>query len=457
MLDDPFNLFPLVIAIVALIVAIKSYKKAEALRVRLDLMQQLAAERAVPPPLPQVRTTAPTIRPATPDVAPAAPDIATATPPVIPDVESIAPASAFEFPPEIAGPSSAPPPPPPPLPQPDRGFEETVGTRWVVWIGGLTLALGGFFMVRYSIDAGLLGPGVRTILGGLFALALLAAGEWTRRTESISEIEALPIANIPAILTAAGTAVAFATVYAAYALYGFLVPATAFVLLGMVAMGTLAAALLHGPALAGLGVVGAFATPVLVSSDKPDFWALYVYLAIVTAAAFGLARVRLWRWLAVTTIGFALLWTLPCLSCGPSMVAPHAFHVLAGFVLAAMLVVCGFMFGPPANEGEIEPISSGSLAAYLVGATLIVLSSFHADAAMIAFGLLVAGSLIVAWRSDAATGAVGAAAALVFVVFAEWAVRANADMLVLPGGPLAGIGPSATDGSVSLHLITAAI
>ena len=42
----------------------------------------------------------------------------------------------------------------------------------------------------------------------------------------------------------AGTAVAFATVYAAYALYGFLVPATAFILLGLVAMGTLAAALL---------------------------------------------------------------------------------------------------------------------------------------------------------------------------------------------------------------------
>ena len=104
---------------------------------------------------------------------------------------------------------------------------------------------------------------------------------------------------------------AFATVYAAYALYGFLVPATAFILLGLVALGTLAAALLHGPALAGLGVVGAFVTPILVSSDKPDFWALYIYLAIVTAAAFGLARIRLWRWLAVTTIAFALSVDLP--------------------------------------------------------------------------------------------------------------------------------------------------
>ena len=219
--------------------------------------------------------------------------------------------------------------PPPPL-QADTGFEERIGTRWVVWIGGLTLALGGFFLVRYSIEAGLLGPRIRTLLGGAFALALLAAGEWTRRKESISDIAALPIANIPAILTAAGTAVAFATVYAAYALYGFLAPATAFILLGLVALGTLAAALLHGPALAGLGVAAAFVTPILVSSERPDFWALYVYLAVVTAAAFGLARARLWRWLVVTTIVFALLWTLPCLQCGPSMVAPHAFDVIAG-------------------------------------------------------------------------------------------------------------------------------
>ena len=312
-------------------------------------------------------------------------------------------------------------------------------------------------MVRYSIEAGLLGPGVRTLLGGTFALAMLAAGEWTRRKENTSAIHALPIANIPAILTAAGTAVAFATVYAAYALYDFLAPATAFILLGLVALGTLAAALLHGRALAGLGIVAAFATPVLVSSEKPDFWALYIYLAVVTAAAFGLARIRLWRWLAVTTIVFALLWILPCLNFNPPVVGPFAFHVMSGFVLAALLVVCGLLFGPPAEEGRIEPISSGSLAAYLLGATMIVLASFHADAAIVVFAILVAATLIFAWRAPSATGAVAGAAAFVFVVFAEWAVRGNPDMLVLPGGPLPGIGPAATDSSVSLHLITAAI
>ncbi len=449
-----FDFFSLLVAIVALIVARKTFNQIAVLRARLDAFESAAAQpRAAvrPPPLaPQTETDRGRATPA--------PQVAAAQPPPLVEAESISPAadSPDTAPADDTGRAA---PAPPPLPQPiaTPSFEERVGTRWVVWVGGLTLALGGFFMVRYSIEAGLVGPGVRTLLGGAFALALLAAGEWARRKESVSTIEALPIANIPAILTAAGTAVAFATVYAAYALYDFLAPATAFVLLGLVALGTLAAALLHGPALAGLGVVAAFATPILVSSDKPDFWSLYIYLAIVTAAAFALARIRLWRWLAVTTIVLALAWTLPCLECEVPMVGAHVFHVIAGFILAALLVVCGFMFGPPAEQGRIEPISSSALAAYLLGATAIVITSLHADAAMTAFALLVAGTLLIAWRAPAATGAVAAAAVLAALVFLEWAVLANPDMLVVPGGALPGIGPHATDGSVSLHLTSAAI
>ena len=440
MFDSPLDFFSLLIAIVALIVARKAFNQVAGLRARLDSIETVSAATppTAPPPTP-LQELEQTLATTSPGIAAEQP--ATST-------ESITPS---------ADGTTATPPPLPAPPPADPGFEERIGTRWVVWIGGLTLALGGFFLVRYSIEAGLLGPGVRTILGGLFALALLASGEWTRRTENTSHIEVLPIASIPAILTAGGTAVAFATVYAAYALYDFLAPATAFVLLGLVALGTLAAALLHGPALAGLGIAAAFATPVLVSSEKPDFWTLYLYLAIVTAAAFGLARIRLWRWLAVTTIVFALLWTVPCLQCGPSMVAPHLFHVIAGFALAALLVVSGFAFGPSMGEEQVELISSGSLAAYLFGATMIVLYSHHADSAMIAFAILVAASLFVAWRAPAATGAIGAASIFIFGVFAEWVVRGNPDMLVLPGGPLPGIGPTATEGSVSLHLFTAAI
>src|SRR5258707_9630993 len=142
MLDNPFDFAAIVIAIVAFIFARKAMNQTAALRARLNLMQQLAADRPVPPPLTQVQT---------------AEKATTAAPPpiTIPEVESIAPTAAPEAAPEIA---DGPPAAPPPLPQPDRGFEETVGTRWVVWIGGLTLALGGFFLVRHSIAPGVPAP-----------------------------------------------------------------------------------------------------------------------------------------------------------------------------------------------------------------------------------------------------------------------------------------------------------
>ena len=221
MFDSPFDFFALVIAIVALIVRAKGDEPGRG----AAHSGWRRSGRRRPPPQPCPRHSR-RLRRSSERCRRLRPGSRQSRRPSFPMLNPSLPPRRRQ---EAAGGPAA---PPPPLPQPDRGFEETIGTRWVVWIGGLTLALGGFFMVRYSIEAGLLGPGVRTMLGGLFALALLLAGEWTRRKESISAIEALPIANIPAILTAAGTAVAFATVYAAYALYGFLVPATAFILLG---------------------------------------------------------------------------------------------------------------------------------------------------------------------------------------------------------------------------------
>ncbi|QUS41680.1 DUF2339 domain-containing protein [Tardiphaga alba] len=451
-----FDFIALVVAIVAFFFARKARNEVRILRARLDALE------GAPPVVATTwsATDTPPLAPRQPTAAPVTPPPSTSPSPSSPQQPSPPPVAAPAIPavastPRVTETVKKPETPLPAAPRPS--FEERIGTRWVVWVGGLTLALGGLFMVRYSIEAGLLGPEVRVLLGGLFALALLAVGEFARRKESLSSIAPLPIANIPAILTAAGTAVAFATIYAAYALYDFLVPGTAFVLLGIVAMATMAAALLHGPALAGLGLVGAFVTPMLVSSGKPDYWALYIYLAFVSAAAFALARMRMWRWLVLTTIAFTTFWTLPGLESGPAMIAPHVFHVIACFVLASLMVVCGFMYGPTAEPGRIEGISSAALGTSLFGATMIVLASRHADLAMIAFALLVAGTLFVAWYAQAATAAVAAAAGFVAAVFLLWAIQGNPDLLVLPGGPLPGIGMSPIEGSVTTHLVSAAV
>lgn len=433
--------FP-IMAIAALVKTIGIREQLRQVEVRLSALERGAT--APTPGMPEEHTPA--------FSAPAMP------PPTEPAAARPAePAAASEPEPVIAA-SSPVAPPPPPAPTrpaaPAMSFEERLGTQWAVWVGGLALALGGIFLVRYSIEQGLLGPSVRVTLGALLAAALIGTGEWARRSERLAGISGLPTAHIPSILTAAGTTVAYADVYAAHALYGFLAPGTAFVLLGLVALATLAAALLHGPALAGLGLVGAYVAPLLVASQRPDYWSLYIYLAVVTAAAFALARFRMWRWLAITTVAFSALWTLPGLGViSVDALGAHVFHVVVGFALASALIVAGLWLGPDALPGRVDGVSSAALGAYLIAATLLVLLSRHDPLALAAFAALAVAAVVIAWRAEAAAAAVPTAAVLIVLVFARWAADLNIEHLLAPSGPVAGAVPEPPKANVGWHLV----
>ncbi|KAA2241213.1 DUF2339 domain-containing protein [Salinarimonas soli] len=308
--------------------------------------------------------------------APAAPFV----PPVVETPPATEPApEVMAAPSEAPTPSTVPPPfpeevAPPPMPPPAAprpGFEERLGARWAVWVGGVALALGGVFLVRYSIEQGLLGPTARTFIGALFALALLAAGEIMRRRDGDAGIPALPSAHIPAVLTGAGVTSAFATAYAAHALYGLVGPGTAFVLLGAIAVLTMLAAALHGPALAALGLVGALASPLLVDSDAPQVWPLVIYLAFVGTAAYGVARLRLWRWLAVASAAGGALWGLALGAIGGPEIGPVMGHVLLQAALAGFFLLADPYRHATDAESRPDPLAAGALLAFAALGVLV--------------------------------------------------------------------------------------
>lgn len=192
--------------------------------------------------------------------------------------------------------------------------EQQIGGKWTIWTGGIALAAGAVFLVRFAVENDLLGPFARILAGAALGLILLGLGEWTRRRPNTFSLPGFSTANIPAVLTAAGTLALFADVYAAYALYGLIGPASAFVLLGAVSLLTMFAALLHGPALAALGLAGSCAVPVLVSSGSSQILPAVIYILAVSAAAVSLAKLRLWLWLAglaaAGLFGWALLFEM---------------------------------------------------------------------------------------------------------------------------------------------------
>jgi uncharacterized membrane protein len=239
--------------------------------------------------------------------------------------------------------------------KPRESFESRLGARWTVWVGGLAMALGGVFLVRYSIESGLLGPQIRLTLAAFFGLLLAAAGEFLRRRSLPARLDTFANAMIPGMLTAAASVTLLATVYVAYALHGFIAPTTAFLLLAAVSLATLALSLRHGQALAGLGLAASLVTPALVSTDAPDIAALFGFLSLVWLAASGAARLRRWH-------------LLPFLSnCGLSVwVCAYALYTDAlqatppGIALLVMIAGTAFLWPGRRFEDVVDTPTPGA-------------------------------------------------------------------------------------------------
>jgi uncharacterized membrane protein len=309
--------------------------------------------------------------------------------------------------------AQAPPPPPPAPPAPKRDLEQRLTGNLLVWLGGGTLALGGAFLVRYSIEQDLIGPGMRIALGLLLALALVAGAEWLRRRPAG---RAAP--HVPVALAGAGVFTAFASTYAAEALYGLLGPSLAFLCLGAVAAVALALALLQGPLLALLGLVAGYATPLLVSSTEPAAGPLFAYLAVLTGAVFAL--VRLYRWVFLGWVGllgavlWPMLWFATAFDAGESLV----------LVLYAAALLAASVLGCPRDPGRLA--APGNLllcaGAAAVGLLLFVLlrMDLYGPSGLVALAAFAAALLLLA-RADAARDPLLPIAALaVLCAYATW-------------------------------------
>jgi len=404
----------ILLALIALMVAFGGRRSIAALQARLvgiedelrSLQAQVARLRPVPPEASAAAGALPEPRP----------------------FEAPGPA---EKPSSTSGPAAA---EPGPAPEPVLSkqpvataatLEERLGTRWAVWVGGLALALGGVLLVRYSIEQGIFSPRVRVALGVAFSLVLLATGEWFRRSERASPVETVPAAHIPGILTAAGTISAFGTIYAAHALYQLIGPAAAFIMLGGIGIATMLAAALHGPALAGLGLAGALAQPLLIASQQPNPWPVVLYLAVVAGAAYMLARLRRWLWLATAVIAGALVWGLALLVPASGAAANEwalalLVHVSLQLVLAAAFMAIGPHLSTSDPAAEPDWIATLALAALAFLAILAIAATrTHEQWTTFVVAVLVILGLT-AWRSAPAAAAAVLAGVVALSAIAVW-------------------------------------
>ncbi|HEY3351237.1 MAG TPA: DUF2339 domain-containing protein [Thermoanaerobaculia bacterium] len=395
-----FSLFTLLVAFAALGLAawlrervVRLENEVAALRARgeeerFSLKVNTEAEHAAAP----ARAT----DASAPSVAFPAPPVAFAPPPITPSKQSAdeaAPPIAFgpglpvregaEVIPPLAPPSAA-----------RMDWESFVGIKLFSWIAAIFLTIGAILFLRYSIDRGWLTEPVQMAIGlaagaGLLVLCELRAARRYAVTANA--------------LDAAGLVILFATLFAAHARWGILGSGAAFVALAAVAALAVILAVRHDSTfIALLGLLGGFATPVLLGTTWP---VLFPFLGLLAAGLFAFAVLRkaplLHALAGLATLAVLGSWFVRSLT--PDLLGP------------ALTAACGlalFYFFAPALGARLappDPLPAGAAGLGLMGHVLLLfvaaersLSAPPAGSEALALFALTAAATFAARRAGAA-------------------------------------------------------
>jgi uncharacterized membrane protein len=258
--------------------------------------------------------------------------------------------------------SQQPPPgPPPPLNPISRiEFERVFGGRVFAWMGGLAVLLGVVFFLRSAVDSSWFTEEVRTIMGAVGSLLLLAFGVWLHERRGHLEVaRAAVAAAIPGL---------YATTVVATQTYDLISPVLgleAAALIGVV--GVFIAVRWSSMLVGSVGILGALAAPLLTGTTTEG--GAIAFVAMALAAGVGVLLWQRWNWLAlgafVVSAPQLIAWVWENKTEEPTLLV---LAVLAGF----WVLYAAAAFGYELRSRNEEELPAASWLLLLSGSALVV-------------------------------------------------------------------------------------
>lgn len=214
----------------------------------------------------------------------------------------------------------------------------------LLWLGGVTLALGGVFLALYAIEAGILSPAIRLFLGGMFGISLVAVAEYLTRYRLKFNIHT---PYIPAAIACGGIICCYSIIMVAFNAFSLISASAAFLLLAILSLLATWLTLRYGLLLAVVGIIGAYLVPMLIPSQNSSLLLLVGYLSVVTASATYISQRVTLPALALSSLAIHI-----ALSFG-ALLSAESVHVTAALLNAGVLL---YLYG-------LVPVSGWSMRA----------------------------------------------------------------------------------------------
>jgi uncharacterized membrane protein len=179
-------------------------------------------------------------------------------------------------------------------------LESLIGGRWFNWLGIIAVIVGTSFFLKYAFDRQWIGPTGRVLLGSVAGCAILAVAERLRLRGYQAYAH---------VLSGGGIVILYLSVYASFGFYHLVGQPIAFALMALVtATAVILAARYDAYAIAVLGLIGGFMTPVLLAANVDNEVGLFGYVALLNAGVLALAYFKRWR--SLNYLAFAATWIM---------------------------------------------------------------------------------------------------------------------------------------------------
>jgi uncharacterized membrane protein len=333
------------------------------------------------------------------------------------------PASAEERPvveeapePAVAGPVAATAPS-------TEGLETRFGLTLINRVGAVTLTLGAAFFFKYAVDNQWIGERGRILLGILAGLLALGLGHlFSKRGHRVYAQG----------LSGAGIAILYLSFYAAFGFYRLISQPLAFLLMVSTTLMAGAIALFYqSRAVLVLGLIGGYATPLLLNTGEDRPWFFLGYVLLLSAGAVAVSKSRKWRgiealaFLATATLfGF---WLEDRFSAEKRFVATVytvAYYLLFSMVSGRLILAAAQFLAAGALYAIWTPDTSYLIAALGLSAAGFVVAERRERAYLSLMSFAGFWMWYAAWRGEAQapveTGAVFVLLTIAFLLHFAW-------------------------------------
>jgi uncharacterized membrane protein len=178
-------------------------------------------------------------------------------------------------------------------------FEKFIGENLINKIGIAITIIGVAIGAKYSIENNLISPLTRIILGYMFGFGLLGFGIKLK----------VKYENYSAVLVSGAMAIMYFITYSAYSFYDLIPQIMAFAIMLIFTVFTVIAALNYNKqVIAHIGLVGAYAVPILLSEGSGNVTVLFSYMTILNIGILTIAFKKYWK--PLYYVSFGLTWKI---------------------------------------------------------------------------------------------------------------------------------------------------